>query len=363
MKIRKQKGYKMRLEKINNRPLQTNEKIMKQAYLGEASLWEKPMTISEFYEYVEEGRLAPTSSTGYYKTETRDGLGITVNPNKSESNVKIIVHERYGYPVLHNHDFVELIYVASGRCIHFLDSTSFELKEGDFCILSPNAFHALSCTDDDSCIITFMVNRQFFDQRFMEILCGGKILSDFMREILYQRSVSPYILFPTGSDPWLLELAGRLITEATGNLYASDYSIGLLTSEFLLHIVREYEMMAIVPGRQNNAQNSLIVAALGYLTLNYNRSTLADTARFFGYSSSYFSRFIRENTGKTYNEIITTLQMEKAVSFLKSGKTNLTEIAQEVGCFDSSHFNKKFKHVYGMSPKQYVSNLQLTQYH
>jgi AraC-like DNA-binding protein/quercetin dioxygenase-like cupin family protein len=331
---------------------------MKQAYLREASLWEKPMTISEFYELIEAGRLSATSSTDYFRTETKEGLGVTVTPNKSESNVKIIVHERYGYPVLHNHDFVEIIYIASGSCKHFLDSNSFVLNEGDICILAPNAFHALSCTDDESCIITFMVNRQFFDQRFMEILCGGKILSDFMREILYQRSVSPYILFPTGSDPWLLELASRLITEATGNLYASNYSIGLLTSEFLLHIVREYEMMAIVPGRQKNAQNSLIVAALGYLSLNYNKTTLADTARFFGYSSSYFSRFIRENTGRTYNEIVTTMQMEKAVSLLKSGKTNLTEIAQEVGCFDSSHFNKKFRHVYNMSPKQYVIMLR-----
>ena len=198
-----------------------------------------------------------------------------------------------------------------------------------------------------------MVNRAFFDQNFMQILRGGKILANFMNEILFQRSASPYLLFPTGSDPWLQELAVHLLTESTGKLYASDYSIRLLTSEFLLHIVREYEMLAIVPGKQNNTQNNLIVAVLGFLSVNYNHTNLSETAHFFGYSSAYFSRFIRENTGKTYMQIITAIQMENAVSLMKRGKTNLAAIAQEVGCFDSSHFNRKFKSIYGMSPREY----------
>ena len=52
-------------------------------------------------------------------------------------------------------------------------------------------------------------------------------------------------------------------------------------------------------------------------------------------------------------QIITAIQMENAVSLMKRGKTNLAAIAQEVGCFDSSHFNRKFKSIYGMSPREY----------
>lgn len=42
-------------------------------------------------------------------------------------------------------------------------------------VLAPSAFHAISCTNDESCILNIMVNRAFFDQNFMQILRGGKI--------------------------------------------------------------------------------------------------------------------------------------------------------------------------------------------
>ena len=72
-----------------------------------------------------------------------------------------------------------------------------------------------------------------------------------------------------------------------------------------------------------------IVAVLGYLGVNYAQATLDETARFFGYSTSYLSRFIKNSTGKTYSQIVTTLQMEQAVSRMKAGRTNLAEIAQD----------------------------------
>ena len=63
---------------------------------------------------------------------------------------------------------------------------------------------------------------------------------------------------------------------------------------------------------------------------------------------------IRNQTGKTFNTIIAQIQMEQAVRLMDSGWGSLTEIAQEIGCFDTSHFNKKFKAVYGISPRQYL---------
>ena len=39
---------------------------------------------------------------------------------------------------------------------------------------------------------------------------------------------------------------------------------------------------------------------------------------------------------------------------MDAGNHTLTEIAQEIGCFDTSHFNKKFKAIYGISPRQYL---------
>ena len=347
----------MRLESIDNLPLDVDESIWKNAYENrDKSLWEKALSVDEYKNYMEQGKIALAPTSHYFFENTLNNMGVTIDSVNNTANVTVTRHRRYSYPVLHNHDYVEIVYIAKGYCTNCFQGYSFEMHEGDVCIMAPSSIHALSCTNDESIILNLMMNKDFFDQNFLGFLRGGRILVNYLENILYQRDSSPYILFPTGNDQWLKELARRLLREITFKPHAYEYSTSLLTSEFLLHLVREYEMLAIVPNQKTQVQNNLIVAVLGYLSVNYNKATLEDTAAFFGYSNAYLSRLIHKSTGKTFNTIITELQMEHALEMMNKGKTNLTEIAQEVGCFDSSHFSKKFKKFYGISPASYSVN-------
>lgn len=347
----------MRLERIQHRPLDEDELIYKNAYMsGDGQLWRAPMTYAQYVQYLADGAAVDSPTSYRYKEHSVNRLGNTINDVRSSYNVGIALHKRYSYPILHDHEYIEIVYVVTGYCLNYLDKVSIELHEGDVCILAPNAYHALSCLDDDSCIMNIMVSKRFFNQNFLHILSSGKVISEFLERVLYQRTSSPYILFPCGQDSWLQELAQRMLTENTQRRRAYDYSICILASEFLLHLSREHEIKAIVPGIQSETPNNLIVAILGYLAVNYNHATLKETAQFFGYSASYLSRTIRDNTGKNYNDIILDLQMEHAAELLLAQDKNYTEIAQDIGCYDSSHFNKKFKAYYGISPKQYVES-------
>lgn len=345
----------MKLEKLENRPLNGDEKLLRQAYLhGPAALWEKPMSYAEYEQYDRDGLIAHIPTSHYYRDMTLERRGVTIEDVKNDNQALVSLHNRYSYPVLHNHNYVEIVYVAAGDCVNLFENTSFPMKTGDICILAPNSLHALSCTNDASCILNIMVNRRFFDKRFLSLLRGGELLVTYLEGILFEREVSPYILFPTGEDSLLHGMAQAMLTEILHKPYAYERSLVLVISQFLLQLVREYESAAIVPGKSGSTQNDLIVGVLSYLSVHYNQATLSETAQYFGYSPSYLSRMLREQTGKTFNTIIAQIQMERAVQLLTLGEKSLTEIAQEVGCFDTSHFNKKFKAAYGISPRQYL---------
>jgi len=346
----------MRLEKIFNIPLDDEEIILKRAYIsGKKEYWNTPMTFSEYENHIENGEIELTPNAHYYWDESVNKLGGTVPEVVGEANVLITRHRRYSYPVLHNHNYVEIIYIASGNCINLFNGFSFEMTQGDVCIMSPNSIHALSCTNDNSCILNIMMNKDFFDMSFLSALRGGTILVEYIENILYEKTNSPYILFPTGQDKWLEDLSRHLLTETVQKPKAFELSTKLLASEFLLHLVREYEMFAVVPNEKSYSPNNTIISILGYINTNYNKVTLQSTASFFNYSTAYLSRLIHKNTGKTFNQIIKTLQMEHAIDLFSKGKTNLTDVAQEVGCFDSSHLSKKFKSYYGISPTEYIA--------
>ena len=349
----------MAIEEMKSYPLNESEQLLKKAYeTGDRNLWEKPMSFSQYEQYVREDVVIETPASHLYKDKSRAGRGVTVEEVSLATQTFVTPHLRYSYPVLHNHSYVEIVYVARGSCVNLFENGSFPMKTGDVCILAPSAVHALSCTNDDSFILNMMVNRRFFDKRFLNLLRGGQLLAEYLEGILFEQKVSPYVLIPTGDDMWLGILAEAMLTELERKEYAYEYSLSLLIGQFLLHLVRDHESAAVVPGKGGQTQNDLIVGILSYLNVHYNTATLNDTARYFGYSPAYLSRMIREQTGKTFNTIIAQIQVEQAVKMMDEGGRSLTEIAQEIGCFDTSHFNKKFKAVYGISPRQYLEQKQ-----
>ena len=216
----------MRLVDLDKLPLEEDELLLREKYLtSDHKYWEKPMSLAEYENYMGEGKLLQTPTSHYYRDKSKDGIGVTVGKVSGDSNASITLHRRYSYPVLHNHEFVEIIYVAAGCGTNFLEKTSFPLKKGDVCIMAPDALHTPVCTDDHSCLINIMVNRDFFNKTFMGILRGGKVLASFLENILYHHPSSPYILFPTGDDQWLRELARHMVTEVREQPHAYEHSI------------------------------------------------------------------------------------------------------------------------------------------
>lgn len=87
-----------------------------------------------------------------------------------------------------------------------------------------------------------------------------------------------------------------------------------------------------------------------HLHLNVTLREVADELCF---SPNYLGAIFKEETGKSYNEYIVHLRMEKACHLLKDPKIKVYEVADRVGYRYMPYFSKQFKETYGMTPVEY----------
>ena len=341
--------------------LQKNEEAFKRAWLnGGKHLLDSPMTYSEYTAGVAAGSCIETDTSFYYREYSVEKLGKTVIDvdEIAAGPIHMTVHPRYSYPVLHNHSYIEIIYMYSGTGRHFVEDKEFMLNCGDFCILAPDTMHALSAAADDAVAMNIMVSAQVLGQGFLNLLRGGPVTARFFEDLLYRRSqASPYVVYPTGDDERIRGLAEEIYIEIQEKQYAYKKNIQWMMQSLFIHLIRGYEMCAVVTSPSETAWNDIIVPVLGYLSVNYNRTSLKDAADFFGYTPGHLGKMLKRYTGKNYTELIDDYQMESARKLLEEGRLSLTEIGQEIGCCDSSHFTKKFRKRFGAAPAEYRASL------
>lgn len=336
--------------------LTEQEKRMKQIYLScGKKMLETPVTFEGYSRLIEMDPKMPDMRE-YYQTTTRFGYGTTLEKKgvyADRKDVDIGLHERYAFPIIHNHAFFEIVYVYSGTCINFIENTSLEMKKGDICFLAPDSMHTLVAVHDEDVIMNLIVGKEAFEQFFFEMTREKNLISDFFRKVLYDRAVTPFILFPTGGDKRMKEMWLNMYMEIKNERYAYEKCLVLYARLMFISLIRNYEMMAVVPGYSSNGTDHNIVAMLGYIAANYSTVSLKEVSAFFSYNESYISRMLKRHTGKNFNQIVNDLQMEHARDMLRNTDMSISRISQEVGCFDSSHLSRKFRKTYGISPQEY----------
>jgi AraC-like DNA-binding protein len=81
--------------------------------------------------------------------------------------------------------------------------------------------------------------------------------------------------------------------------------------------------------------------------------SLEDLAGRMGLTPAYFSRLFHEKTGKPLFEFINSIRVHKACQLLKRTDLPIIEIAYAVGYNNLSHFNRYFRKLMHVSPREY----------
>ena len=122
-------------------------------------------------------------------------------------------------------------------------------------------------------------------------------------------------------------------------------------TSYLLAIVGEYFKYI---GNKNEIGQP-ITDIFNYIDGHFCEQNLSikSIAEYVHYDHFYMCTLFKKHTGKTLNDYITQLRIEKAKELLKDKNVRLYDITGMVGYVDPSYFSKIFKKIAGCSPSEF----------
>ncbi len=110
-----------------------------------------------------------------------------------------------------------------------------------------------------------------------------------------------------------------------------------------------------LPILQNSCliRDDRLIAMINYIQANYQDITLEDMASYFNLSAPYISKYIKDKSGKTFGEHLTSIRLKKAKTLLKNRNMTVENISYAIGYPNVEHFIRVFKKFFDMTPMQY----------
>jgi AraC-like DNA-binding protein len=232
----------------------------------------------------------------------------------------------------HYHGLYEIYFMLEGNCTYIIDDKVYNVQAGDIVIIPDGIIHHTKYDDINHSRILVNCKDKYIPEALISGISSGVYLyrnpfvTDEVREI-FRKIEKEYNLRD--------KLSQEIISCYTHSLF------------YLL--ARNADSCQTVDN-----SNKLIEQAVAYIRENFVTDiTLSLLAKKFSVSPEHFSRMFKKETGLGFSKYLNSLRLQYAEQLLRSQQAqNITKIAECCGFEDSNYFSKKFKEVYGVSPKK-----------
>ena len=267
---------------------------------------------------------------------------------------KYIADSRYSCE-MHTHDFIELSYVISGKALHYIGDTVYEVQEGDVVIVNygvKHTFVALNDTDDRFSTYDLIFTPNFFDSAEIGnsdfyALASKYLFYTAMPENLIDDKMFNLIRSDGGAFE---ELFSKIYNEFTIKQSGFVSMIRAYLIELITLIFRAIDSKTSVPEKQLNA----VEQAIEYMKRHYNaRINLDNIVADLFLSKDYFRQLFKKTTGISVTDYIQKVRIDEACRLLKDSDAKVSEISECCGFNDIKFFYKTFRKLTGKTPSEF----------
>lgn len=286
-------------------------------------------------------------------TDRRD---FVVDSHKMLQRGKLIdirTHTRFVHFPRHKHNYIEIIYMCSGRTTHIIDGNEeVALNTGELLFLNQSCSHEILPANKQDIAINFIVLPEFFDIAFKMMDNEENNLRHFIIDSLTQHTqASNYLLFKVADilpvQNLMENMIWALLHDQPNKRQMNQTTMGLL----MLHLINASDKIQYKSGNQYEQHS--IIQVLRYIETNYRTATLGEIADELNQSFYQLSKLIKKNTGSTFKELLQTKRLNQAAYLLHTTKLSVSDIIYRVGYDNTSYFYRVFREKYEVTPREF----------
>jgi len=274
------------------------------------------------------------------------------------------IDEAYGtYKWDHTHDYFQIWYVNKGEFLHNIDKRKYKMVKGNLFVIPPYAVHRIDLISGKGMEIigceflpTF-INDRFEHAPFSKDFFDFAYLERFLVE--EDEEITPKIALSGRTDTEVRRLLDDMYTEYQQQDSYFELVLKGELLKLLAIIMREYNTDVQAFNGKLEKYRPAITATEAYIHEHYmeeiNLELLCRQAMM---SKTYFYILFKHFIGKTLNEYITELRVQKSTELLLNSDLSVTDVCFGVGFNNLTYFSRVFKKMTGIPPSHYKKYAQ-----
>ena len=242
----------------------------------------------------------------------------------------------------HSHSFFHLVYVKSGQIVYHANGTLYHLVKGSLILFPPGVVHETPKNANTLCNM-YEVKFSIIDEELLK-LCSSPTA------FLYHNAFRFENMLQFISYHWCLN--GTHVSDSIDSF--------LSTILFSIHALEDAPVRSAYIDTSD--YSLLTKKVINFVESNYMEPYhLEQLATTLEYNKNYICTAFRRDTGITIVNYLTFVRIRRVLGYLYhldfDNDTKINMISQYVGYQNSSHFNRVFKKLTGLTPSQYISGL------
>lgn len=272
-----------------------------------------------------------------------------------QENINIIYMNRNFQCEVHTHEFAELVFVASGKCEHYIDEVCYNVEAGDLLFVNYGQTHSFKAQTAEYQYYNLLYVPGFFSEELIDSeniyeIFEISLFGEFAENRNYPSQVASF------RGEQYLEIK-KLVEDMYKEF--SEKEIGYRSVLNGYSRVLFSKMLRKLKGSRVSAEaakciNRITTECMAYIDAKcYEKISLKEIAEHTFYNPTYFSRIFKEHCGRSLSEYIKERRIYEAARLLKNSELSNDEIMLKVGYTDKKQFYKNFREIYHETPAQY----------